>query len=149
MAITIALEGASPRPATHLFETVIDVRNWDDYIGVTLVGPLGPIAVGDRVEITLVVARQTIRCGMRAEVVERPSGPTPGTILLRTVDGPVDGQLTAHVTPTPGSGSVVDVAVNGVVRGPARLVERPLEAIARRWAVHQLHHLLAVALSAT
>lgn len=140
MALQISLNGQSARPAGATFECVTDLRLWDSYAGVSMQGPAGMIAVGDRVDITLAVGRQ-IRCGMRVDAVARPHGVTPGVVVVRSIAGPVDGSLHAEVRPT-ATGSELEIVVRGVTRGAARLVERPLEVLARQWLTHQLDHLL-------
>ena len=144
MAIAIDLSvTADVEPAVAL-ATVRRLSCWDDFVGVRLLGVLDrPLDVGDDVDVAVDVAGRTI--GVRCTVVV-VSG---GSVELRTTAGPLDATVVGTVTSAAGGrSSVLRLAVEGRARGPARLLERPLEAIGRRWAAHQVAHLARTAAEA-
>jgi hypothetical protein len=138
MPLQIELTGTSTADRAATFAALLDLGGWTAYAGVSMSGPDRAVVVGDRVDVALDVGPVRIRCGMRVDVVD----PDAGRVVVRTVDGPVNGEMVSWVEATD-HGSAVTVAVTGVTRGPARLVERALETIARQWLQHQLTHLLA------
>ena len=143
MAISFDLEAASDVPAEHAFELVSDLRSWDDFGGVVLVGPERMLRVGDHIDITLRVMRREICSGCTVCAVAPPRDGAAGSVELRAVDGPFDAVVVGTITPTD-DGCAMRLEVSGVGRGAARLLEPPVDYVLRHWAGHQLRHLLAL-----
>ena len=144
MAISFELKAHSDVMVDHVFHTIADLRSWDPFVGVVLVGPQRIITVGDRVDVTMRVMGREIRSGCVVRSVEEPTPTQGGRVDIKSVDGPIDSRMIGVVIPTD-SGCELSVEVHGIGRGAARMLERPLEVIMERWAAHQMRHLLAVA----
>ena len=147
MAISFELAAHSDAPAEHVFRTVADLRSWDDFGGVVLVGPDRAVTVGDRIDIRLRVLRRDIQAGCVVRTVDEPTRTSPGYVDLRSVDGPFEARMTGLATPT-ANGCDLTVEVSGIGRGAARFLENAVDLVMQRWAAHQLRHLLAVAAKA-
>ena len=144
MAIAIDLSvTADVEPAVAL-ATVRRLSCWDDFVGVRMRGPLDrPLDVGDDLDVAVDVAGRTL--GVRCTVVV-VSG---GSVELHTTAGPIDATVVGTVTSAAGGrSSVLRISVEGRGRGAVRVLERPLEALGRRWAEHQVAHLARVAAEA-
>src|SRR5438046_1157947 len=144
MAISFELEAHSDVPVDQVFRTIADLRSWDDFAGVTLVGPERTVAPGDRIDVRLRVMRREIRSGCVVRTVDEPTSTQPGYVDIRSVDGPFDSRMIGLVTPA-SIGCELRVEVYGVGRGAARMLERPVDLVMQRWAAHQLRHLLTLA----
>jgi hypothetical protein len=143
MAISFDLEAVSAAPAAHAFGVVSDLRCWDAFNGVVLVGPARALRVGDRVDVSLRVMRRDIRSGCRVCTVVEPRLDAAGTVEIRAIDGPFEAVVVGTVTPT-GGGCAMRLEVSGVGRGAARMLEGPVDYVLRHWAAHQLRHLLVL-----
>jgi len=144
MAISFDLQAQSDAPVEHVFRTIADLRSWDDFGGVVLVGPDRAVTVGDRIDIRLRVLRRDIQAGCVVRTVDEPTRAQPGYVDIRSVDGPFEARMTGLATPT-ARGCELTVEVSGIGRGAARLLENAVDLVMQRWAAHQLRHLLAVA----
>ncbi|MEY2421076.1 MAG: hypothetical protein QOI95_1143 [Acidimicrobiaceae bacterium] len=144
MAISFELQAHSEAPADHVFRTIADLRSWDAFAGVVLVGPERTVTVDDRIDVRLRVVRRDIRMGCIVRSVDEPTHDTAGSVDLRSVEGPFDARMIGLATPT-STGCDVGVEVHGIGRGPARMLERPVEIVMRQWAAHQMRHLLDLA----
>ena len=142
MAISFELQAYTTAPAEHVFQTMADLRGWGAYAGVVLVGPERALAAGDRVDARVRVLQRDIRLGCVIRSIEQPSRSRPGSVDIRSVDGPFDSRLTGVVAPT-GNGCELQVEMHGIGRGAARVLERPMDLLMHHWASHQLTHLLA------
>ena len=142
MAISFDLDARSAARPLVVFGVMADLRSWDDFGGVALVGPQRRLQVGDRVDAALRVMRQDIRCGCLVRTLAPPSDERAGRVEIRTVDGPFEAVVEASVSAAQ-LGSDLRVQVHGVGRGAARLLEGPVDYVLQHWANHQLRHLLA------
>ena len=142
MAISLDIDARSAAPPAVVFRTVADLRSWDDFAGVSLLGPARPLVAGDRVEARLRVMRQDIICGCAVRSVSAPTDVRSGVVELRSIDGPFEAVVIGSVASAPG-GSDLRVEGDGVGRGAARLLEGPVDYVLQQWARHQLRHLLA------
>ncbi len=142
MAISLDIDARSAAPPGVVFRTVADLRCWDDFAGVTLAGPARRLVLGDRVDARLRVMRQDLTCGCEVRALSAPSDRRGGVVELRSIDGPFDAVVVGTVSAAPG-GSDLRVEVHGVGRGPARVLEGPVDYVLQHWARHQLRHLLA------
>lgn len=147
MAISFELTAHSDAPVLQVFNTIADLRSWDAFVGVALRGPDRAIVAGDRLDVSLQVMRRELELGCIVRSLESPSRTQPAHVDIRSVDGPIDARMIGHAAPTT-TGCDLTVEVHGIGRGPARILERPLELVMQRWASHQMRHLLKVAASA-
>jgi hypothetical protein len=144
MAISFEMQAESEAPVDHVFRTIADLRSWAAFAGVEVLGPDRPVTVDDRIDVRLRIARREVRMGCVVRSVDEPTLATPGSVDLRSVDGPFDARMTGLVLPTE-TGCDLAVEVNGIGRGAARMLERPVEIVMRQWATHQMRHLLTLA----
>ena len=144
MAISFEMQASSEAPVDHVFRTIADLRSWNPFAGVVLVGPERTVAVDDRIDVRLRVVRRDIKMGCIVRAVDEPTHNKAGSVDLRSVDGPFDARMTGIVAPT-ADGCDLSVEVYGIGRGPARMLERPVEIVMRQWATHQMRHLLTLA----
>jgi hypothetical protein len=144
MAISFEMQAHSEAPVHHVFRTIADLRSWDAFAGVVLAGPERTVTVDDRIDVRLRVVRRDIKMGCVVRTVEEPTHNKAGTVDIRSVEGPFDARMTGIATPT-ATGCDIGVEVYGIGRGPARMLERPVEIVMRQWATHQMRHLLEVA----
>lgn len=144
MAISFELQAHSELAVDDVFRTIADLRSWDDFAGVTLVGPDRTVVAGDRIEVRLRVMRRDIQSGCVVHTVTEPDGDRPGFVDIRSVDGPFDSRMIGHARPT-ATGCTLEVEVYGIGRGAARFLEAPVDLVMQRWAAHQLQHLLELA----
>jgi hypothetical protein len=144
MAISFELKAHSDVTVDHVFSTIADLRSWDAFVGVVLVGPQRIIAAGDRLEVSMRVMGREIRSGCVVHLVEEPTRTQAGRVDIKSVDGPIQSRMIGMAIPN-GAGCDLSVEVHGIGRGAARMLERPVELIMERWAAHQMRHLLAVA----
>lgn len=147
MAISFEMQAHSEAPADHVFRTIADLRSWQAFAGVVLVGPERTVAVDDRIDVRLRVVRRDIKMGCVVRAVDEPTHTKAGSVDMRSVEGPFDARMIGIATPT-AAGCDLSVEVHGIGRGPARMLERPVEIVMRQWAAHQMRHLLALAVSA-
>ncbi|MEY2432234.1 MAG: hypothetical protein QOC92_1959 [Acidimicrobiaceae bacterium] len=144
MAISFEIQAQSEAPVDHVFRTIADLRSWDAFAGVELVGPERTVTVDDRIDVRLRVVRRDIRMGCVVRAVDEPTHHKAGAIDIRSLEGPFDARMIGVATPT-ARGCEIGVEVHGIGRGPARMLERPVEIVMRQWAMHQMQHLLALA----
>jgi hypothetical protein len=144
MAISFELTGHSDVTVDQVFRTIADLRSWDAFVGVVLIGPQRMIATGDRLDVSVRVMGRDIRSGCVVRSVDEPTRSRGGRVDIKSVDGPIESRMIGMATPN-GSGCDLSVEVHGIGRGAARMLERPVELIMQRWAAHQMRHLLAVA----
>jgi hypothetical protein len=144
MAISFELQAHSDVPAEHVFRTIADLRSWDAFGGVSLLGPDRIVAAGDRIDVRMRVMRRDIRSGCVVRTVTEPDGDEAGFVDIRSVDGPFDSRMVGHALPRP-DGCDLSVEVYGIGRGAARILEGPADLVMQRWAAHQLRHLLELA----
>jgi hypothetical protein len=146
MAISFELTAHTDASVTHVFDTIADLRSWNEFLGVRLRGPERRITAGDRINATLRVMRLQIQLGCIVRSVDEPSGRQPAHVDIRSIEGPIDARMIGHATPS-AAGCDLKVEIYGIGRGPAAILERPVELIMQRWAAHQMRHLLSVAAS--
>jgi hypothetical protein len=144
MAISFEMQAHSDAPVGQVFQTIADLRSWDAFAGVVLVGPERTVTVDDRIDVRLRVMRRDIQMGCVVSAVDEPTHDQAGSVDLRAVDGPFDARMIGLVAPA-ADGCDLSVEVYGIGRGPARLLERPVEVVMRQWATRQMRHLLALA----
>ena len=146
MAISFELQAHSDAAVHNVFRTFADLRSWDSFAGVVVLGPERTIVAGDRLDVCLRVVRRDITAGCVVRTVDEPTRRTPGYVDIRSVEGPFDARLSGTVTPVK-KGCELCVQVDGVGRGPARFLETAVDLLMQRWATHQLNHLLQRAAS--
>jgi hypothetical protein len=144
MAISFEMQARSEASVDKVFRTFADLRSWDAFFGVVLVGPQRAVTVGDRIHVRLQVVRHDLRMSCRVHAVDVPTATTAGSVDIRSVEGPFDARMIGVATPTP-DGCDLGVEVHGIGRGPARMLERPMEIVMRQWATRQMRHLLTLA----
>ena len=146
MAISFELHAHSDSPVEQVFHTFADLRSWDSFAGVVVLGPERVVVAGDRLDVKLRVVRRDLTAGCVVRTVDPPTRSTPGYVDIRSVEGPFDARLSGTVTPVR-KGCDLCVQVDGVGRGPARFLETAVDLLMQRWATYQLNHLLQRAAS--
>lgn len=149
MPISVEQTTTSASDVAAVFATVRLLRCWDDVAGVRVQGVDDrAIDVGDTLDIAVDVVGRTVGITAVVDSIVAPgdAGDGSASVLLRTVAGAVDGTITGAICPA-GAGSELRLRIDGRGRGAIRLLEVPLEAIARRWVAHQLAHLAREAAS--
>src|SRR3954447_6856430 len=144
MAIAFGLQAHCDAPVDHVFRTLSDTRSWQTIAGVALVGPNRPVVRGDRVHARLRLLRRDITTSCIVEHIDEPTHDQPGSVEIRSTGGPFDAHMRGVATPN-GDGCDLTVEVSSHGRGPARLLEGPLEIVMRGWGTRQLRHLVALA----
>jgi hypothetical protein len=144
VAISFELQAHAEVPAGHVFDTIADLRSWDDFGGVVLIGPDRTVTAGDRIDVRLRVVRKDITAGCVVRSIDEPTRGTPGYVDIRSVEGPFDARMTGVATPI-GDECDLRVEVSGIGRGAARFLENAVDLVMQRWAAHQLRHLLDLA----